>query len=227
MIAQPNKNMEQLKQAISFVTDRIGNENLAILLMTISNLLWPTSFIYVSQHHFSPIQTNLARGASICLSHILICLILGISLDFKSSKDVKYLLIRNTLIGFHQVVYTAMHFVLSFPLINSITITGPLFVFIIDYYINGVTINRVQAIGIAIGFAGILININGDFLMTLIDPTYEITSSFEHYAVTDVKLKILLSFVAVLTNVAWGYAIVTQKKISHLPGIKISYFLGI
>lgn len=146
--------------------------------MTISNLLWPTSFFYVSQHHFSPIQTNLARGLSICFTHIIICSFLGISLDFKSSQDIKYLLIRNTLIGFHQVVYTAMYFVLSYPLINSITITGPLFVFVIDYYINGITINRMQAIGIAIGFAGILININGDFLMTLIDPTYEITTSF-------------------------------------------------
>lgn len=120
-----------------------------------------------------------------------------------------------------------MHFVLSFPLINSITITGPLFVFLIDYYINGVTINKMQAVGIAFGFAGILININGDYLMTIIDPTFEIASSFEHYTVTDVRLKILFSFIAVLTNAVWGYAIVVQKKINHVPGIKISFFLGI
>jgi len=37
----------------------------------------------------------------------------------------------------------------------------------------------------------------------------------------------LLSFGAVLTNVAWAYGIVVQKNIAHVPGIKISYFLGI
>lgn len=146
--------------------------------MTFSTLLWPLSFFYVSQHHFSPFQTNLARGVSICITHIIICKCLGISLDFKSKRDIKYLLIRSTLIGIHQIVYTGMHFVLSYPLINSITITGPLFVFIIDYYINGITITKMQVIGIAIGFIGVLININGDFLMTIIDPSYEIHSTF-------------------------------------------------
>jgi drug/metabolite transporter (DMT)-like permease len=208
------------------VSNKLGTENLALILMTIANLLWPLSFLYVSQHHFSPFQTNLARGIAICVTHIIICNYLGIGLDFKSSKDIKYLLIRNTLIGIHQFVYTAMHFVLSFPLINSIVITGPLFVFIIDYFLNGVTINKIQVIGIAVSFTGILININGDFLMTLIDPEFEINSSYEHYDVTDIKIKILFSLLAVLTNVIWGYAIVVQKKIKHLQGIKISFFLG-
>jgi hypothetical protein len=45
--------------------------------------------------------------------------------------------------------------------------------------------------------------------------------------VTDIKLKILYSFILVLANVIWGYAIVCQKNIKHVPGIKISYFLGI
>lgn len=163
---------------VNKASNKLGTENLAITLMTIANLLWPLSFLYVSQHHFSPFQTNLARGASICITHILVCNYLGINLDFKSSRDIKYLIIRNSLIAIHQIIYTAMHFVLSFPLLNSISITGPLFVFIIDYYLNGITINRTQVIGIVVSFAGILININGDFLMTFIDPDFKINSSF-------------------------------------------------
>jgi drug/metabolite transporter (DMT)-like permease len=146
--------------------------------MGCANLLFPFAFLYVSEHHFSPFQTSLARGVSICVTHIVICLFFGISLDFKSTYDLKYLFIRNSLMVVNQVVYTGMHFVLSFPLINSISITGPLIVFIIDYYLNGVTINRNQVIGIIIGFVGILININGDFLMTLTDETYEPKSTF-------------------------------------------------
>jgi drug/metabolite transporter (DMT)-like permease len=86
---------------------------------------------------------------------------LGIDLHVKSAADMKNILLRNTLIGFHQLVYAAMHFVLSFPLVNSIIITGPLFVFVIDYYLNGVTINQTQILGIIVSFAGILLSING------------------------------------------------------------------
>lgn len=140
--------------------------------MVVGNLLWPMSFIYVSHHNFSPFQTILVRGTSICVTHIIICLYLGISLDFKSSYDIKHLNIRNVLIIIHQIIYTGMYFVLSFPLNNSISITGPLFVFVIDYYLNGVTINRNQIIGIIIGFTGIFLNINGEYIMKLIDPNY-------------------------------------------------------
>lgn len=129
--------------------------------MVTSNLLWPLSHLYVTEHHFSPFQTSLARGLSICLTHILICRLFGIDLDYKNSHDLKYLFLRNSLIIFHQLVYAGLYFILPFPLVNSITITGPLFVFVIDYYINNITITKGQAVGILIGFTGVLVNING------------------------------------------------------------------
>ena len=121
--------------------------------MIVANFLWPISFIYVSHHNFSPFQTILVRGTSICITHILLFLYLGISLDFKLSYDLKYLNIRNGLILIHQVIYTGMYFVLSFPLNNSISITGPLFVFG-----DGRCLTRprfVAALRLALGAAGI------------------------------------------------------------------------
>jgi len=111
--------------------------------------------------------------------------------------------------------------------VNSITITGPLFVFVIDYYINNITITKSQAYGILIGFVGVLININGEYIMSWIDPSFHFTSDSSHYLVTDVRVKLLVSLFAVFSNFVWGYAIVSQKKIRHVPSIKISYFLGI
>ena len=43
----------------------------------------------------------------------------------------------------------------------------------------------------------------------------------------DIKIKLLISLFAIFSNFVWGYAIVCQKKIKHVPSIKISYFLGI
>jgi hypothetical protein len=45
--------------------------------------------------------------------------------------------------------------------------------------------------------------------------------------VSDIKTKIIFSLLAVLTNVIWGFAIVAQKQVKHMPGIKISFFLGV
>jgi drug/metabolite transporter (DMT)-like permease len=172
MSNKDNKNIIALRRCLEVITSKIGTENLAISLMVTANLMWPLGFLYVTEHHFSPFQTSLARGLSICLTHILICRVFGIDLDFRSWHDIKYLFIRNSLIIFHQIVYAGLHFILPFPLVNSIIITGPLFVFVIDYYINNITITKGQAVGILIGFAGVLININGEYVMSVIDPSF-------------------------------------------------------
>lgn len=54
-----------------------------------------------------------------------------------------------------------MYFVVPSPIINVISLTGPLFVFILDYYLNGVAINSKQLYGIIIGFSGVLLTVNG------------------------------------------------------------------
>ena len=63
--------------------------------------------------------------------------------------------------------------------------------------------------------------------MTIIDPSFHFESDSSHYIVTDMKIKLLVSLFAVFSNFVWGYAIVAQKKIRHVPSIKISYFIGI
>lgn len=94
---------------------------------------------------------------------------MGISLDFKTSYDLKGLMVRNTAIFIHQVIYTGMFFVVSAPVNHTITISGPLFVFLIDYYINGVKINKKQATGVAMGIIGVIITVNAEYLMSLYD----------------------------------------------------------
>jgi len=103
------------------------------------------------------------------ITHFIICQWFGMGVDFKSKTDIKYLLIRNTIMVLHQLYYAAMQFVVSMPIINIITLSGPLFVFIIDYLINGITINRKQFMGIVCGIAGVIAVINGDIIMHFFD----------------------------------------------------------
>ena len=120
-----------------------------------------------------------------------------------------------------------MHYFLPFPVTNALTLTGPLFVFLIDYLLNNITCNRKQAVGITAGLVGVVIASNSDYFLTFIDLDYSPKSTFTHYKSHDPTVKMLLALLAVLSNVGWAYAIVIQKRISHVPGIKISYFLGV
>ena len=42
-----------------------------------------------------------------------------------------------------------------------------------------------------------------------------------------VLFKVVFCIIGLLFNVFWAFAIVSQKRISHLPAIKISFYLGV
>ena len=60
-------------------------------------------------------------------------------------------------------------FVLPLPIIHTISSSGVLFVFMIDYLQNGVTINQKQAYGIIAGIVGVLLTTNGSLIMRYFD----------------------------------------------------------
>lgn len=82
-------------------------------------------------------------------------------------------------------------------------------------------------VSIAAGICGVAITVNADLILSMIDPTYKPESDFKNYIVDDPTMKIMLSGIAVLCNIGWAFSIVGQKKIAHVPGIKISYHLGL
>lgn len=65
-----------------------------------------------------------------------------------------------------------MYYVLSFSLISTLLVGGPLFVFIFDYLIFSVSINKKQVFGFILGAIGVIITINGDAIMTMFDDNY-------------------------------------------------------
>lgn len=101
-----NKNMEKLLAIRDKLGNSIGHETIAIILMVIANLTWPFWFYYVSEHNLSFIETTLARGTAITFSHIIIFWIFGISADYRTWFDLKYVFIRNSIILLHQLIYS-------------------------------------------------------------------------------------------------------------------------
>ena len=73
------------------------------------------------------------------------------------------------------------HFYIPIPVIHTLSGTGPIFVFVIDYYKNGVNINKKQLVGIILGICGLILTVNGRILMSWIDPTFSLDSEFKNY----------------------------------------------
>lgn len=55
---------------------------------------------------------------------------------------------------------------------HTISCSGTLFIFMIDYLLNDMKINAKQAVGIGIGFVGALLATNGKLITKWIDPDY-------------------------------------------------------
>jgi hypothetical protein len=60
-------------------------------------------------------------------------------------------------------VISLAQFILPLPIVHTINSSGVIFVFMIDYFINGIQINKRQAIGITVGLIGVLVMGNQRF----------------------------------------------------------------
>ena len=100
----------------------------------------------------------------------------GIDLTYKSPSNMVALCKRNGIQAIHGLVMGFTQFVLPLPIIHTISCSGTLFVFLIDYLKNGVTINQKQSYGIIAGMLGVLLATNGSLIMKYFDSSYEETT---------------------------------------------------
>ena len=78
------------------------------------------------------------------------------------------IVIRSFTNTFYGLALAFSQFYISLPIVHTICGSGPIFIFIFDYYLNGVKINSKQVFGIIVGICGIILAINGRLLMSFI-----------------------------------------------------------
>lgn len=69
----------------------------------------------------------------------------------------------------HNFGYTVAQFYLPLPIAITINSISPIFVYIYDYYLYGVTINKLQMIFLIISIIGVAITANSSYLITYFD----------------------------------------------------------
>lgn len=84
-----------------------------------------------------------------------------INVLYKDPKNFRLLFVRTFCVTFQNIMFTMSQFYLPQSIIQTVNTTGFLFVFIVDYFINRVTINRRQFYGVMFGIIGVLLTVNG------------------------------------------------------------------
>jgi drug/metabolite transporter (DMT)-like permease len=129
--------------------------------MVLSQVLWPLSFVYPSETKMNPVETNLVRTIVTLVSHYWIISYFNMNFSLKSPTNFRVMLLRNFITCIHQFVLTSAPFFLPFPIVFTLNSSSVLFVFILDYFIFKVEINKQQVIGVIFGFLGVLLTVNG------------------------------------------------------------------
>lgn len=117
-------------------------------------------------------ENFLVRSIATLAINLAIARIWHIDILYKDSDNFKILFIRNFNISIQAIIFTIAQYYLAQPIISTINNTGPLIVFILDYFINRVTITRKQFYGVILGILGAILTVNGEFFITFINPNF-------------------------------------------------------
>ena len=92
---------------------------------------------------------------------------------FKDPYNFRILLIRNIFATIQNIMYTLSQFYLTQPIVQTLNTSAIMFIFIWDYFLNSVTVTRKQLYGIILGILGVLLTVNGESIISKINPNFK------------------------------------------------------
>lgn len=204
----------------------IGPDYTAYLMILISNVFWVFGFMFGSE---SPkldfVTISRWRGIGTVAMNALICMAYGHSCNF-SAADFWTLIVRNVLSVFHGLsMATAFRF-LPAPVVHTIANSGPIIVYLIDYFKNGVAITRKKVFGIFATTLTLVITINSSLIMYWLGLREDLDSKY-HYIESSSWTKAAIGLLLNCTLVGWAYGIVVTKDLKQSTVPQINLHLGL
>ena len=184
------------------------------MFIVLSCLFWMVSYIYPNEINLNFLETSFIRGISGLLFSGTMCLYRGESLDI----DPRYLApvaIRSIAMVLDTLIFGLSQFFLPIPIVHTIGSTGTLFIVLLDYLINGVKLNNKQIAGLVISFAGMILVINGEWLITYIDPTYETKTDFQNYHSDNPFVAMIVGLALALNMLLWAYSCLCLRMVPN------------
>jgi drug/metabolite transporter (DMT)-like permease len=158
---------------ISCFVEKFGPQKTSYILFAISQLLFPLGFIYANDNKINPVETSLLRGIAAVILNFSLSRYYDVTLDYKYDITFFNLFKRNSIVVLHMLAIGTAQFYLPLPIVHTINFFSPIFVFIIDYFENGITINKKQLYCLLAGIVGIICAINDELINKFMDDHYE------------------------------------------------------
>ena len=112
-------------------------------------------------------------------------------------------------------------------MVHIINCSGSIFVAIIDYIRNGVSLTTDQIKGICVGFIGLTFVINANLILYAFGVDGSSASGFDNYRTDNIWVTTAAAILYLLLNVSWAYGIVESKLIQNCNTFQISFHLGL
>jgi len=145
---------------IQRLAEAFGAERMSYFLFGSSQVLFTLGFIFANDNKINPIETSLLRGIASVILNYSMARYYDMSLDFKYDITFVNLLKRNSIMVLHGLAMGTAQFYLPLPIVHTISFFAPIFIFVIDYFENGVRINKPQFYCLAAALLGIVCTIN-------------------------------------------------------------------
>lgn len=200
-------------QALKITQRLLGVDNAAYLLVFIGNCFWVFSLMYCAENKKLDFAAmSRWRGIATASINAVLCRIYMESWAF-SKKDIFKLNIRNVLSAIQGMTMAFGLRYLTAPVMHTISNSGPIIVFVLDYFRNGKTINRKEFYGIIITSVGLTVTVNASLIMYWLGFSENIESHYQ-YIESSVMVKTVIALLVFISIIGWSIGIIITKELT-------------
>lgn len=145
----------------------MSNQNASYVILFIGSIFMVSSFIYANENNMSVMETSLSRYSVQIIISYIICRLNDSKMTYENPVEAKKLLFRSLIFSLNTAILAWAQFYLPLYIVHTIGSVGPVFVCIINYYVNNMKITRNQINGNIIAFIGIFFTINGKSIASM------------------------------------------------------------
>ena len=156
-------------------------------------------------------ETSILRGFVTFLGGYLICQQRGDQMDYR--KGFWTLTLRNSLMVINSITIATLQFYVPLPIIHTVGALGPVFVVILEYFLESKKITAKQGLGIGISFIGTFFVSNAHLLTSWIHPGTEFESEFKNYHSEGTWVILICCLIYLFNMAGWAYGIWLTKKV--------------
>lgn len=167
------------------------------------------------------------RGIATTAMFFVMAKVNGYRIDMKGIGDFRIVTVRTVIMTVQQFLISYSLKYLQPSMVQTLVNSGPVIVFVMDYFKNKMEVAAKQIIGIIIATFGLMIAINSMILGAWLGmENFTDNSSFK-YNESTLDFKIILCIVLFLQHIFWAYGMIITKDLKETNSTQLNFLSGV